>query len=870
MKRFVIFIIFLIFSMGSIADAENTSRRVLFISSYHPAFPTFNQQIDGIKSVFDRENILLDIEFMDTKRFPGAESVKSFHNMISFKLKKLPVYDAVIVADDAALLYAVSQSNGLFKNIPVFFCGVNDIDKAASLENSLWIRGVVEAVSMRETLDLIRNIFPERNKLTIITDGTITGQADLKNLLAVVKNFNFTIDILSLKSLTFEELNLRLKNQRTDHSILLLSAYTDSTGSTRLFYDEFSEIYRNSHVPIFHLYEHGMGKGVFGGKLIRHYDQGREAADLALRYFHGTPVKNISNVKESPNRYSFDYNELKIFNVSLSSLPEGSLVINKPLSFYESHKILAITFILIMAALLYVVVILVIEGRRLRVMVRERTKELAESEERWKFSMEGAGQVVWDWDIQIDKIFISQKWNEMFGSKNKGTFFDTEDWLNQIHEDDRGDIREIMDEHLSGVKPHYEKIHRVITKNGSIRWVLSRGKVFERLPDGKPKRVIGTATDITKLKQIEDEINRSRRMLKLVLDTIPIGVFWKNTDLTYLGCNNLFARLIGIESAESIVGKKDDEILDIDLARSYNIIDREILSSGKPKLNYEDQLFLPTGKVRILRKSKVPLTGENGEVIGVLGTYEDITVQKNLMDETFRIQKLESVGILASGIAHDFNNLLMAISGTLSVLRLSPDLSEKNLHWIEQAEKSCFTATELTTRLITFSRGGAPILQQENIVEIIKEALGSGSGSQSVSVNYSNESPLTSMMMDGRQMRQVFINIIENAKEAMPDGGSVDITSSSVVIEQDNRFELKPGKYMMISIKDTGPGIPDSIIDKIFDPYFSTKEMGPNKGQGLGLAICHSIIAQHGGKITVNSIPGKGALFTIYIPFSRS
>jgi PAS domain S-box-containing protein len=865
-RFFYFLIIFILWACCIYAEAAY-DRHVLYISSYHPAFPTFQPQIDGIKSVFEKENILLDIEFMDTKRFPGQETVKYFHNTLSFKLKKLPPYNAVIAADDAAFDYAISQRNNLFHNIPIFYCGVNNIEKAASFKNNIQIRGVVESVSIKETLELVRDFFPERDKIAVITDGSVTGQSDFKEFISVTGLFPLKPDIISLQYNTFDQLNFRVKNLGADYTILLLSAYTDSTGETRLFHNVLSEIYKNSRVPIFHLWEHGMGNGIFGGKLVRHYEQGRAAAEMALSYLKGTPAGKIIDIKESPNVYTFDYNELVRFNIPLRKLPEGSIIINKPLSFYEMHKVEIITGSVIITALLYIVIILILESRRLRKMVVERTQELAESEERWKFSLEGAGQVVWDWDVNNNKIFISRKWNEALGLNNEETLADIEEWFKEIHEDDREKTRVMMGKHLRGEKPLYENFHRIITKEGLYRWVLSRGKVIERLPDGTPQRVIGTATDVTELKQIEDEINKSRRMLQLVLDTIPIGVFWKDKDLRFLGCNNSFARLAGAESTESIVGKKDEDLFDSELAMSHKAVDVEILNTGTSKLNYEDQLSLPTGKVRILRKSKVPLTDNNGEIIGVLGTYEDVTVQKNLREETFRIQKLESVGILASGIAHDFNNLLMAIAGSLSVIRMSEDPSEKTMYWIEQAEKSCFAATELTTRLITFSRGGAPILQKENIVEVINDAVDSGSAGSSITVNYINHSPDTFIMTDFRQIRQVILNLIENSKEAMPHGGFIDIISSAIILEENNRLDLKPGRYMMISFKDSGPGIPEDIIGKIFDPYFSTKEMVAHKGQGLGLAICHSIITQHRGKITVRSNSGEGALFNIYLPF---
>ena len=195
--------------------------------------------------------------------------------------------------------------------------------------------------------------------------------------------------------------------------------------------------------------------------------------------------------------------------------------------------------------------------------------------------------------------------------------------------------------------------------------------------------------------------------------------------------------------------------------------------------------------------------------------------------------------------------------------------NEKCLYWLEHAEKSCFAATELTTRLITFAQGGAPVLQRENIADVVNEAIESGKWGERIEIHYSNESQDTSVMIDARQIRQVVINLVENAKEAMREEGVIDIVTSEIKLDDGNMFELEPGRYMAISVKDNGSGIPESIIDKIFDPYFSTKQTGKQKGQGLGLAICHSIIVQHRGKISVNSTPGEGAVFTIYIPFGR-
>ncbi len=868
-KRVFVLIIFFVLIITYMLSASHGGKHVLYISSYNPSFPTFNQQVDGIKSVFDKEDVLLDIEFMDTKRFPERENIRYFHNLLTYKLAHFTEYNAVIVADDAAFRYAVAQSSALFKNIPLFFCGVNDLAMAEKIEQRTEIRGIVEEVSMKETLQLIRDIFPERKKIAVIADGTISGLADLKNFITVVKNFPFDTDILTIQNLTFSQLNLRLRELENNYTILLLSAYTDCTGSTRLFHDEFSEIYHNSHVPVFHLWEHGMGNGVFGGKLIRHSEQGREAALLVMNYFRGKPLREIRNVNKSPNIYCFDYNELVRFNIPLSVLPEGSLVINRPPSFFEEYKRPVIAAGLFILSLFYVIIVLIYNGRRLKKNVIKRTGELAESEAKWKFYLDVSGQIVWDWNLQSNKIFTSRKWNDPLWLNNEETLDDLGERIKDIHPEDIQNVVKVMTAHLKGIIPVYECLHRVIVNDGTYRWVLSRGKTVERLPEGRATRIIGTATDVTQLKKIESDIIRSRKMLQIVLDTIPVGVFWKDMDLTYIGCNNACAKLIGVEFPEQVVGKKDVEMFDSNLAEMYNKTDREVLDSGYPKLNYEEEVHYSTGRVIIFRKSKVPLTGNDGEIIGLLGTYEDITEQKIFRDEMFKIQKLESVGILASGIAHDFNNLLMEISGSLSVMRYAGVHNEKCLYWLEHAEKSCFAATELTTRLITFAQGGAPVLQRENIADVVNEAIESGKWGERIEIHYSNESQDTSVMIDARQIRQVVINLVENAKEAMREEGVIDIVTSEIKLDDGNMFELEPGRYMAISVKDNGSGIPESIIDKIFDPYFSTKQTGKQKGQGLGLAICHSIIVQHRGKISVNSTPGEGAVFTIYIPFGR-
>ena len=298
-----IFIMVLPFILAILVSAYSDvhKKHVLYISSYSPSFPTFMQQVEGIKSVLTA-NVVLDIEFMDTKRIPERDAARLFHRVLSFKLKKLPVYDAIIVADDAAFSFAASQLDKLFRGIPVFFCGVNNIPLAFSAESGDRMRGTIEAVSMRETLVLIQKLFPGRKRLAVITDGSITGQSDLVTFRHESQGLRFDIEVLSLAGLSFAELHAALEKQDDSWAILLLSAYIDRAGITRIFDEEFEEIMSHTRAPLFHLWEHGLGNGVFGGRIISHYEQGRSAAIMVSDYFNGTAMSDIRVLRESPNK----------------------------------------------------------------------------------------------------------------------------------------------------------------------------------------------------------------------------------------------------------------------------------------------------------------------------------------------------------------------------------------------------------------------------------------------------------------------------------------------------------------------------------------------------------------------------------------
>ena len=254
-----------------------------------------------------------------------------------------------------------------------------------------------------------------------------------------------------------------------------------------------------------------------------------------------------------------------------------------------------------------------------------------------------------------------------------------------------------------------------------------------------------------------------------------------------------------------------------------------------------------------------------GDDIIFTGIIRDITSRKRTEEEYVKIEKLNSLSVLAGGIAHDFNNLLAVVTIGVELIESSlPDSCNDNetTDHINRVEKALKQAHFLTRQLLTFSRGGKPVKTIISTSELIRESVNLFLCGSKAKCEFDIAENLWPIDADKGQISQVIQNIVINANQAMPQGGVITLSAENINIENDNSFHLKGGRYVNLTITDDGPGISGENLERIFDPYFTTKE----KGSGLGLATCNSIIHKHGGKIIANSEEGKGTAFSIYLP----
>jgi len=310
-----------------------------------------------------------------------------------------------------------------------------------------------------------------------------------------------------------------------------------------------------------------------------------------------------------------------------------------------------------------------------------------------------------------------------------------------------------------------------------------------------------------------------------------------------------------------------DLILDDEIYQSNRLYSGEVTKSKLLDDAYEVSQFFPDmgEKGKWFRITAAGLRDSNNNLFGAMETLEDITEQKAAQEELLQRTKLESLGTFAGGVAKDFDNLLSAILRNLFLAKISANDEDKIIEdGLATAERAGLQAKELAHQLSIFAQGGYQVHKLEKIEPILRDAAQNIFKDPRIKCNITIAEDLWLCEIDAKQIRQVFENILINAKEAMPDGGAVDLIAENTTIGT-NIKSLKKGYYVRIIIKDYGEGIPAENLSKIFDPYFSTKKKGRG-GLGLGLAISDSIIKNHNGLISVESSVGLGTTFSIYLP----
>ncbi len=369
-------------------------------------------------------------------------------------------------------------------------------------------------------------------------------------------------------------------------------------------------------------------------------------------------------------------------------------------------------------------------------------------------------------------------------------------------------------------------------------------------------------------KRSEEALAAEQKRLAVTLRSIGDGVIATDTGGKIVLMNKVAESLTGATQEEAL-GRPLDQIFSIIDEKSRRTLENpvaKVLQTGVTETPANPTILISRdGTERIISDSAAPIRDQQGEIIGTILVFRNITDDKKREEDRLRMSKLEAVGLLAGGIAHDFNNIVTAILGNLSLLKIELEPAHPFYRRVEEAETASLRARDLSQQLLTFSKGGAPIKKTILIKKLLEQSIRFALRGSNVNAAFFISEALWPVDIDEGQISQVLHNLVINAQQAMPEGGALQVRAENhIATGAEKRLPIPSGRYVHISVRDFGIGIKKEHLDKIFDPYFTTKQ----KGSGFGLSTSYSIIKKHEGHMTVDSELGKGSTFSIYLPAS--
>lgn len=493
--------------------------------------------------------------------------------------------------------------------------------------------------------------------------------------------------------------------------------------------------------------------------------------------------------------------------------------------------------------------------------------------ERYRDFFENVGDVCAEYDLHGRCTFCNEAAVRLFG-------FPMETLLKFRHHERYPD-REEADKVFHAVHELYERnlpvkvvVANVLCKNGQVKSVETSLSLI-RDEKGKVVGFSSIGRDVTERRQMERDLERYRDFMESIEDSCA------EFDLRgrCIFCNEASHRTLGYSRREYMrLRHRERHATQLDARQVFEVF-HELYASGGEARMYETALRCKDGTVKKIESIVTLVRDARGEPVGFRNIGRDITgrkemeqQQQTLRDELAQARKMEAIGTLAGGVAHDFNNLLMGIQGYVSLMLLDTEIFRSHYTQLQAIQALVRSGSDLTRQLLGYARGGRYEIRAVNINDIVRQAADMfGRTKKEISIELDLADDLWSVEADRAQLEQVLLNLLVNAGHAMPGGGEVFVTSANVTLEPSEvgGMDIEAGRYVKLAVRDTGVGMDESTRERLFEPFFTTREKGSVRGTGLGLASVYGIVKGHKGAINVQSEPGKGALFTIYLPGSQ-
>jgi two-component system, cell cycle sensor histidine kinase and response regulator CckA len=501
-------------------------------------------------------------------------------------------------------------------------------------------------------------------------------------------------------------------------------------------------------------------------------------------------------------------------------------------------------------------------------ITRRRTAEntLREREERLSQISDNIKEVFFLQDAQLrETVFINKAYEEMWGRTCQSLYDDPQSFVEAIFPEDRAamfaSLERIQQGEFGG-----DVEFRVTHTDGSVRWVLAHVAPV-RDETGNVYRIAGVCADVTMRRQAQDALRESEQRARTLFETVNLIVLGLDKEGRVNYVNPYYLHVTGFTN-EEVIGQDWSTFLPERVRSALQSVFQELITHTEHP-HYENPILTKVGGERMIAWSNTVLRDASGHATGTLSIGEDITERNRLELQLRQAQKMEAVGRLAGGVAHDFNNVLTAIFGYVDLLREEIPEGSSAHQDLAEVRKASERAAGLTRQLLAFSRQQIlepVVLDLNDLVEDFEKMLRRVIG-EDVELRLALGTDVGNVRADPGQLQQTLMNLVVNARDAMPIGGTLILeTANADLTEQYAELHqpVVPGRYIMLAISDTGTGMTAETKARIFEPFFTTKEKG--KGTGLGLSTVYGIVKQSGGYVWVYSELGRGTTFKIYLP----
>lgn len=531
----------------------------------------------------------------------------------------------------------------------------------------------------------------------------------------------------------------------------------------------------------------------------------------------------------------------------------------------------------------------VLVGAALREIVLrldEAQAALDRSETRLQLAQDAGEVGLWDWEVETGEGHWSPTLYRNLGLP-VASDASIRALLEVVHPEDRemvrqGNITAIKTGRMAPVE------YRIVRPDGEVRWMLSRGEMLQN-GTGRIVRAVGVNIDMTERRHAFDKIRESEARFRALADSAPLLLWVSKTDGKREFVNQAYVDFLGGSFDEALEFDWRDRLHDEDLPR---ILQEQIAGEASRQLfTLEARYMRSDGAWRWIRSVSQPRHGPGGAFGGFIGVGIDITDARQAEDDLKRIndllaervsaalaerdeanarlhhaQKLEAVGQLTGGVAHDFNNLLMVITGALDLIQRRPNDVERRTKMVEAALGAARRGERLTQQLLAFSRRQALKPQAIRVDELLleNEPLLRRAVGEAVSFELAPGAGEAAAMLDPGQFDAAIMNLLVNARDAVPQDGRITLSTESCELEEDETPDIAAGAYLRITVEDNGAGMEPEVVARVFEPFFTTKDVG--KGTGLGLSQVYGFARQSGGGVTIETAPGRGAKLSLYLP----